>query len=101
MPIVDVTWLCLCEIDGVRHVIKASSGPDEPTVRRHLQQTNKRMKILDLRPATIEEIEKAAADVRAAPNYVPITNADLNPAAPDDTTGPPPDAPGVAPVTFQ
>lgn len=71
-------WLCVFELDEVRHVIRANSDGDEETVRRHLQQTNRRMKILELRRVNdMAEVDRVSAEVRSDPSWLPLSNADL------------------------
>ena len=71
-------WLCVFELDGGKHLIKATNDADEATTRKHIQQMNPAMRILELREAKgIAEIEAVADEIRKDEYHVPMTNADL------------------------
>lgn len=72
------TWICVFERNGARHVLRATSAAAEEKVRRHLQQTHRDMRIIELRPGTVEEFNKLKAELEATPGHVPLTQEDVN-----------------------
>lgn len=79
----DAVYLCIYELDGVRHVLRATSMErDLDKVKALIEQIPK-VKVLEVRPATLEEIHAEAGQLEQNdPNHVPIkTSGELKAAS--------------------